>query len=84
MKKLYDYVVVGFVLLLLAACEKEGGTPTITGVEPATLTASKTEVLLDATTPKAVALQLMWNIRELQSYPSQPILSRHGRLSSLT
>lgn len=67
MKKLYDYVVVGFILLLLAACEKEGGTPTITGVEPATLTASKTEVPLEATTPKAVALQLMWNISELQS-----------------
>src|SRR5690606_5912457 len=67
MKKLFDYVVVGFVLLLLTACEKEGGKPTITGIEPATLVASKTEMLLDATTPKTVALQLMWNIDEPQS-----------------
>lgn len=67
MKRIYNHLLIGFLLVLLASCEKEGGSPTVTGIESATLSASETEVLLDATTPRAVALQLMWNLPEPQS-----------------
>lgn len=67
MKKIYYHLVVGILFTLLTSCEKEGGRPVITDVGSATLKASKTAVQLDATTPKAVALQLMWNMPEPQS-----------------
>lgn len=67
MKKIYYHLVVGVLLTLLISCEKEGGKPAITDVGSATLKASKTAVQLDATMPRAVALQLMWNTPEPQS-----------------
>lgn len=64
---MYGHVWIGCLLLWLCSCEKGEDKSMVTGLESATLQASKTEIRLDATTPKAVALQLMWNIPEPQS-----------------
>ncbi len=57
MKQLTLYILV----LLFVACKKEGGTPAVSGIKPAVLYSSTTELVLKSTDRKAVALQLVWD-----------------------
>ncbi|HAT93165.1 MAG TPA: hypothetical protein DCS36_12430, partial [Sphingobacterium sp.] len=57
MKQLTLYILV----LLFVACKKEGGTPAVSGIKPAVLYSSTTELVLKSTDRKTVALQLVWD-----------------------
>lgn len=57
MKQLTLYILA----LFFFACKKEGGLPAVTGMAPAVLHSSATEVSLRADDRKGLALQLIWD-----------------------
>lgn len=67
MKTIVYNLIVAMLLLFVSACEKEGDKLVVTGPTSIELLATASEVQLNSSAPRAVALQLMWNAGDLTS-----------------